>query len=233
MTTESSTSMPAAAETLDLIARFSRVHAVWMLAATGASLASGNALPAAAAGALSLCTSVLLHRGHWTPSGALGAGNALTLLRLAMIVALAPLCLQPPGPAAALLVLAIFTLDGVDGWLARKRGQASLFGAHLDMECDALLVLLCALVLYQHDRLSAFILVPGLLRYLYVIFLLLVPAAGGEAPRSNIGRYAFSAMVVSLIASLWPLPLHVPFAQFASLAIAASFARSLYYSFKG
>ena len=94
---------------------------------------------------------------------AAGAGNALTLARMGMIAALAPLCLQPPGPVAALLVFAIFALDGVDGWLARKHGQASLFGAHLDMECDALLVLLCALVLYQHGRLGAFILVPGLL----------------------------------------------------------------------
>ena len=224
--------MTAAAETLDTIARFSRVHAVWMLAASGLSLAAGSALPASAAGALSLCTSVILHRGRWTPSGVFGVGNALTLVRLGMIASLGPLCLSPPGPVAALVVFAVFALDGVDGWLARKRGQASLFGAHLDMECDALLVLLCSLVLYQHGRLGAFILVPGLLRYGYVVFLLLVPAAGGEAPRSNLGRYAFAAMAISLVASLWPLPFHVPLAQFATLAIAASFGRSFYYGFK-
>jgi phosphatidylglycerophosphate synthase len=224
--------MSAAAETLDTVARFTRMHAVCMLVASGLSLKIGNAWPAAGVGLLSICTSVLLHRGRWTPSGSFGAANAFTLLRLGMTAGLAPLCLSPPGPAAAALVSVIFALDGVDGWIARRNGQASLFGAHLDMECDALLVLLCSLVLYQHARLGAFILVPGLLRYLYVVLLLLVPAAGGEAPRSNIARYAFALMMVSLVASLWPLPFHAVAAQVATFAIAASFARSIYYGWK-
>ena len=222
--------MPTAAESLDTIALFSRVHAACIVVACWLSLSAGNALPAAGAGALSLCVSVLLHRGRWTPSGKFGAANAFTLLRLGMITSIAPLCLSPPGVAAAVLVFAIFALDGVDGWLARKHGQTSLFGAHFDMECDALLVLLCTLVLYQHGRLGAFILVPGLLRYGYVLLLLFVPPARGQAPRSNLARYTFSLVIVSLCASLWPLPFHVEFAKFASLAITASFAHSLYYA---
>jgi phosphatidylglycerophosphate synthase len=221
--------MPAAAESIDRIARFGRVHAPLMLAATAAALALGNALPAAAAGLLSIAASVRLHRGRWTPSGRLGAANELTLLRLLLIAALALLCLRPPGPAAALLILLVFALDGVDGWLARRSGQVSLFGAHLDMECDALMVLLCSLVLYQHGRLGVFILVPGLLRYLYVVVLMVVPAVAGEAPRSTIARYTFSLLVVSLIASLWPLgSWHVLLAQLSSAVIVISFGRSLY-----
>jgi phosphatidylglycerophosphate synthase len=143
-----------------------------------------------------------------------------------LIVGLSALGRAAPGPQAALLVATIFVLDGVDGLLARRTGQASAFGAQFDMECDALLVLTCSLVLYLHQRLPAFILLPGVLRYLYVLALALLPR-GHEAPRSRIGRYAFSAMLISFIASLWPFePWHRPLAFGATLLIVLSFARS-------
>lgn len=206
---------------------FARVHAVWMLLAAAAALAAGAWL-AAAAGAFSLGICVALQRGRWTPSGRFGAANALTLLRLGLTVGLGAMCATPPGATAAALVLAIFALDGVDGWLARRHGDASTFGAYLDMECDALLVLVCTLALFQHGRLGAFILLPGLLRYLYLLLAMMVPAAGGETPHTRLERYVFSVLVVSLIASLWGLPLHRPAAQLATLLIGGSFARSIH-----
>jgi phosphatidylglycerophosphate synthase len=222
---------PTNAPTVTLMV-FTRAHALWMLAATAAALAVAPWL-AAVAGALSLGACIALHRGRWTPSGAFGAANALTLLRLLMIAILAAPALTPPGPAAALLVLAVFTLDGVDGWLARRRGETSIFGAYFDLECDALLVLVCALVLHQHGRLPAFVLLAGLLRYLYVLVLLLVPALGGEARPSRLGRHVFSLVVVSLIASLWPLePLHRPLALISTLALVVSFGRSLQFALR-
>jgi phosphatidylglycerophosphate synthase len=215
---------------------FSRAHALAMLTASAAALATGSAWPATLIGAASLCAYVALHRERWTPTGRLGAANALTLLRLLAISAL-PLLVRPPGPAAALLVLAVFALDGVDGWLARRYRDASAFGAYFDMECDALLVLSCALVLDQSGRLPAFVLLPGLLRYAYVVLLWLWPArqprteARAEAPRSRIGRYAFALIVVSFIVSLWPLvPWHRPLAAVATASIVYSFGRSMYWS---
>ena len=215
---------------------FSRAHALAMLTASTAALAIGSAWPATLVGAASLCACVALHRERWTPTGRLGAANALTLLRVLAITGL-PLLARPPGPAAALLVLAIFALDGVDGWLARRNAEASAFGAYFDMECDALLVLSCALVLSQSERLPAFVLLPGLLRYVYVVLLWLWSARQprteqrAEAPRSRIGRYAFALIMVSFIASLWPLePWHRPLAGIATAAIVYSFGRSMYWS---
>jgi phosphatidylglycerophosphate synthase len=210
---------------------FARVHALCMLLAAAASLAAGAWL-AATLGALSLCALTALQRSRWTPSGRFGAANALTLFRLGLIAALGPLCSAPPGPLSALLVLAIFALDGVDGWLARRRGEASTFGAYFDMECDALLVLVCTLVLYQHGRLGAFILLPGVLRYVYLLLVMAAPAKGGETPHTRLERYLFSVLMISLVASLWPLPLHQPLAQLATLLIAFSFARSIHTLFK-
>jgi phosphatidylglycerophosphate synthase len=226
--------MHAGSAPLPTLALWSRVHALAMLFAAAISLALAGTWPAAAIGAASLGACVALHRGRWTPSGAFGAANALTLLRLGLSMLLVALCVRPPGPAAALLVLGIFALDGLDGLLARRSGQASTFGACFDMECDALLVLLCALLLWQHERLPAWVLVPGLLRYLYVAMLMLLPAGGGgEAPRSLIGRLAFSALILGFAASLWPLdPLHRVLTPLASLLVGYSFARSMYWSFK-
>jgi phosphatidylglycerophosphate synthase len=210
------------------LALFSRAHGLLMLLAAAVALGSGSAWPAAVLGMTSLIACVLLQRGRWTPSGGFGAGNALTLVRLAMIAALPALGAPAPGPAAALLVLGVFALDGADGWLARRRGEAAPFGAWLDLESDALLVLLCALVLYQHGRLGAYVLLPGLLRYLFVLLLMLLPAAADAAPRSRLGRYTFSALIVAFAASLWPLePVHAPFAAAVTALVVASFMVSI------
>lgn len=221
----------AAQRTVDTIAAWGRVHAPLLLLAALLGLWLGTAKPAAALGLVSLCASALLHRGRWTPSGRWGVANRITALRLGLIASLAWLP-APPGPASALLALGVFALDGCDGWLARRGGEASLWGAHFDMESDALFVLLCTLLLYQSGRLGAFILVPGALRYLYALVVLFAPGAGGEAPPSRVPRYAYSLFVIGLMASLWPVPGHGLVAQLAALAVVASFGRSMYYSFR-
>ena len=43
-------------------------------------------------------------------------------------------------------------LDGVDGWLARRSGIASAFGARFDMEIDALLILVLAVLAWRSAR---------------------------------------------------------------------------------
>jgi phosphatidylglycerophosphate synthase len=223
-------SLAAHARTLGL---FSRVNALLMLLASAGSLAFRSAWPAAALGALSLCGCVVLLRGRWTPSGALGAANALTLLRLALIASLPALSAPAPGRAAALLVAIIFVLDGVDGWIARRKREVSAFGAYFDLECDALLVLLCTLVLYQTGRLGGYVLVPGLLRYVYVLLVITLPIAADAAPHSRIGRYAFCALILGFIASLWPLePVHRSLAAMATSLVVGSFAHSIFTSIR-
>ncbi|MFI5309174.1 MAG: CDP-alcohol phosphatidyltransferase family protein, partial [Polyangiales bacterium] len=185
--------------------------------------------PAALTGAAALGLFVWAHRGRFTPAGGFGAANALTALRLFAIVAIPSACGHDPGLGAAALVLAIFALDGLDGFIARRNGLASTFGARFDMECDALLVLVCSLVLYLHGRLGSYVLVAGALRYLYVLALPLLPGSG-EAPRSKLGRYAFSVLALSFVASLAGLPLHREVALGAVGLLCYSFARSVYWS---
>ena len=69
--------------------------------------------------------------------------NTLTLLRVAAIPVLVVLFyIDPPFGTqwcAAVFVLAAFT-DWLDGWLARRSGQSTAFGAFLDPVADKLIV---------------------------------------------------------------------------------------------
>jgi phosphatidylglycerophosphate synthase len=207
-------------------------HSLGMLLTVVVAWCLGDARPVAAFGAASLAVLVSLRARAWTPSGRFGAANAVTALRVSFIVGLA--ALPRIGPAASLTVVAIFALDGVDGFLARRTATASSFGAAFDMETDALLVLVAGFRLADAGRLGVWILLPGLYRYLYGLAISVVPSARGDAPRSRIGRYAFAVMVVSLAASLWPVePIHAPLAAVATALLTASFLRSTSWSFFG
>jgi phosphatidylglycerophosphate synthase len=209
-------------------------HAAGLIVGGAVSLLTQSPIPATVFGVVSLLLLVMHHRGRWTPSGIFGPANTVTTIRLAMIAGLCTMgFLEGLGPASALLVLAIFALDGLDGWLAKRTRQAGVFGAAFDMECDALLVLVATLLLYLRGRLGVYILVPGFLRYVYALGVAYLPGGGVEPPPTRFGRYAFSVFTVSMMVSLWPIePIYAPLAVLATLIIVGSFARGLWWSLR-
>ena len=122
---------------------------------------------------LSLCGllsfSLLLYRcrRRWTPAGRLGLANVISLLRLSgmfVLPGLAPLQIAYCG-------LILLAMDGVDGWIARRTGLAGEFGEFMDKESDAFFTLMLCLLMYRlPEGFGAWILFPGLLRYLFVLF---------------------------------------------------------------
>jgi phosphatidylglycerophosphate synthase len=215
-----------------MLGAWSRFNAVLLVLACALSLALGKPWPLAGAAAISFARLILWTWRAWTPSGAFGLANGVTALRLIVILALGALSQLVPAHWLAALVLGLFALDGVDGSLARRRGASSEFGAHFDMETDALLVMTVSLLLFQSGKCGAWVLSAGLWRYAYVLCLSLVPARAGEMPRSRFGRYAFAVLMVGLIAGL-ALP-GTPGSIAAALGaatVAVSFARSFYYSY--
>lgn len=73
------------------------------------------------------------------------------------------------------LVVAFAVLDGVDGWLARRRGESSRFGASFDMETDAAFILVLCLLVWEQHGAGAWVLLSGLMRYAFVAAGWLVP----------------------------------------------------------
>ena len=88
----------------------------------------------------------------------IGPANLVTAVRAVLVAAIAAAGLAPPAPRVAAAVVVVGTvaalLDLLDGWLARRTGTASAFGARFDMEVDAalILVLSCAGVAVRRDR---------------------------------------------------------------------------------
>jgi phosphatidylglycerophosphate synthase len=105
------------------------------------------------------------------PRPRFGPANRVTLARLALVALLAGLLGENAAsvtwPIVAIATLAA-VLDAADGPLARRTGLASPFGARFDMEADALLMLVLALLAWQLGKAGGWIVAAGLLRYLFV-----------------------------------------------------------------
>jgi phosphatidylglycerophosphate synthase len=204
-----------------------------MLAACALAVLLERAWPVSLVALGTMAALLLAHRGAYTPRGPFGAANAVTAARLtlALIVGLAPAAV--PGPIMAAALTLVWSLDGLDGWLARRAGLASTFGATFDVETDALLVLIADLQLWQRGRFGAWVLITGLLRYTYVLALALRPATAGHVPRSRFGRAAFLALVVGLTAGFaWDGAAGTWLAALGAAAVIVSFTRSFLWSYR-
>lgn len=177
------------------------------------TLAWRTALLGVAGGAL-----VLWLAARHLRAPAFGAANAVTLVRGALTVML--LALLGVSTAAWWLVgLATLAavLDGVDGALARRRNEANAFGARFDMETDALLILVLAALVWQNGKAGVWILLAGLLRYLFVGASFVLPWLGSALPPSRRRQTVCVVQIVSLIGALVPV---VTLPASAALALA-------------
>jgi phosphatidylglycerophosphate synthase len=164
-----------------------------------------------------------LDRDH--PFAALGAANSVTLARAALIALLAGLVSEPmrdaPQIAAATFVAALaLSLDGVDGRLARRFGTESAFGARFDMETDALLILVLSILAWQLHKAGAWVLLSGLLRYLFVLAGWLLPVLHRALPESRRRKAVAALQALALVYAIAPfVPAHQS-ATVAALALA-------------
>jgi phosphatidylglycerophosphate synthase len=142
------------------------------------------------------------------PHATFGAANRVTLGRAVGVLLLAGLAFEPAsGPrawAAVALAAAAASLDAVDGRLARRGGLASRFGARFDMETDALMILVLAVLAWRWERAGAWVLLAGLLRYAFVLGGALWPWLAGELPPSRRRQAICVVQVVGLIVALVP-----------------------------
>lgn len=213
-----------------LLTRWSRGNALALGAALLAAAARHAPWPVAFAAVLCFAALLWLGRGAYGPRGRFGWANGVTAARVLLLLTLAAPSAWLTAHAAAAIVLGVLALDLLDGWLARRCGDASRFGAHFDMESDALLVLVVTLRLWLGSGFAAWVLIPGMLRYAYVLAIWCWPEAR-EAPRSRLGRYAFALLMLGLLAGLvLPEPEATLGVLAGSLVVSASFARSAYFS---
>ncbi|MFA7504316.1 MAG: CDP-alcohol phosphatidyltransferase family protein [Burkholderiaceae bacterium] len=216
------------------LSRWNAAHAVTMIMVAMVVAAGLPPWLACVAGALSFAVLVWCCRGRWTPGGRFGPANAITMARLYGMFALP---FMPPLPLAVAGTI-LLALDGVDGWVARRTGTSGEFGAFLDQECDAFFLLLLCLMLYRlPGGPGAWILLPGLLRYLFVLFVGIAKPPRRKEPRSRHAIVIFVVMMATLLLCFAAHPdrldTAVALAAVASLALAWSFGDSLHRMYRG
>lgn len=80
--------------------------------------------------------------------------NLITLSRLVLLLVIVVIAYQPPGPwqfVTVPLLILLFTTDAVDGYVARKWNEVSLFGAMFDIAGDRVVELTMWIILTDLD----------------------------------------------------------------------------------
>ncbi|MGE0394952.1 MAG: CDP-alcohol phosphatidyltransferase family protein [Vicinamibacterales bacterium] len=143
------------------------------------------------------------------PHPRLGPANVVTLARAAMVALLAALVREWPSDlwawTAIVLGTAAACLDGVDGYLARRSGLASAFGARFDMETDALFILVLSALVWRSGVAGAWILAAGALRYLFVAAGWVLPWMRAPLTPTWRGKTMAVVQMVGLLVALGPI----------------------------
>lgn len=205
-------------------------YAAWMLVAIAVAIVRGEPRWCCAAGAVGLVVHAVIGRAWRSSTGALALANVLTLVRLALVVGLPWHLARLPRWGFVALVMSLLVLDGIDGRVARARGETSALGASLDVETDALTVMVLTLLLWTRESIGPWVLVAGLWRYVFVVVTALAPALG-DAPPSRLYRSIFGVLMITLACAFvpWP-PLALTAAAFGTALVSFSFLHSVWYS---
>lgn len=140
----------------------------------------------------------------------LGMANRVTLLRAALTCLFVGLVGEGARVVAGLAVplaggTAVFlALDGVDGWLARRRGEESVFGKLLDHETDAMFFLVLSILVHQTEKVGPWIIAAGLFHYVYLAVRIACPSLRADMPPTRRGQVAGLGAVLGLLICLFP-----------------------------
>jgi len=164
------------------------------------------------------------------PFRSIGSANLATAARGTLVALLAALVGERFGNPVQYVALAVATtaatLDGVDGWLARKTNTSSRFGARFDMETDALLILTLAVLAWQFGKAGIWVLLSGAMRYLFVLASLALPWLRAPLPHSFRRKAVAVLQTIALLVAMAPFvpnPASALIAGIALLALSSSF----------
>ena len=147
-----------------------------------------------------------VHGGH--PYERFGAANAVTTVRAACVTLVAAFIGERASMLSASVIVAVASataaFDGLDGWLARRTGMTSAFGARFDMETDALLIMALSILTWQHGKVGAWIVLSGLLRYLFIAAGWAWPWMRQPLPPRFRRKAICVAQIVALLVALLP-----------------------------
>jgi phosphatidylglycerophosphate synthase len=154
-----------------------------------------------------------------------GPANQVTTVRALFVALVAAGIGEAPTPSVAATAVAASTiatvLDGADGWLARRTRMESAFGARFDMEVDALLIQVLAVLAWRWGKAGPWVLVSGLLRYLFLLSGWLWPWMQRRLQPTARGKTICILQIVTLTIALVPIVRPTAGALLAGLGLLA------------
>ena len=198
----------------------------------GARIDAGAAYPLKAMAVFAvMVVAVKAVAGEQHPYARFGPANRVTMIRAMLVALVAALIGLPATPEMLWWVVGLTALmgalDGLDGWLARRTRMASEFGARFDMETDAGLILVLSILVWQHEKAGAWVLLCGLMRYGFVAAGWLLPWLARPLQSTRRGKTVAVGQLVGLsvaLAPIVPAPLSASAAALTLTALAWSFA---------
>lgn len=158
------------------------------------------------------------------PPPGIGPANRVTLFRATLLLPVCALALHSPVAEAnvrwwIIVVGAIvMVLDAVDGQVARRSGGGTRFGARFDMELDAFLLLALSVLVWRSGQAGPWVILIGLLRYLFVAAGWIWRDLTEELPESYRRKTVCVVQGVVLLTCLGPI---IPAAMAATIAALA------------
>ncbi|MGB0838830.1 MAG: CDP-alcohol phosphatidyltransferase family protein [Chitinophagales bacterium] len=184
---------------LQIIEKWTRLHALGVMVSVCMSIGFGNNYGLLVCGLCSTVYVLYANRTTWQAAGTFGGmANGITTFRIITMLVILQTYPTIPDLYIGLLSLLILVLDGFDGYFARKNKTTSLFGEYYDKECDALYVMILALIIYQTQKAEIWVLGLGLIRYVYVLALIFFKPPEQKETRS----FFEQSIAVILMASL-------------------------------
>ena len=143
------------------------------------------------------------HRGHF------GLANQVTLARAILVIVLLGLLGESADIqvmwSAVIIASVALASDALDGWLARRTGTVSDFGARFDMETDAALVAVLALLAWWWERAGMWVLLAGVARYVFAAGVCCCHWMRRELPPSLRRKAVCVVQLVALVLCVAPL----------------------------
>jgi len=198
----------------------------------GARIDAGATYPLKAVAVFAvMIVAVTAVAGEQHPYPRFGLANLVTMIRAMLLALVAALIGLPATPEMLWCVIGLTALmgalDGLDGWLARRTRMASEFGARFDMETDAALILVLSILVWQHEKAGAWVLLCGLMRYGFVAAGWLLPWLARPLSSTRRGKTVAVGQLLGLSVALAPIvpsPLSASAAALTLTALAWSFA---------
>lgn len=188
------------------ITRWTRTNAIMLLIGSSMAVWVDRPYILFSAALASFIGLFVMNRIEWEdlPWG-IGPANWATATRLfllLLILAFAPAD-QPWG--LMIVLLAVASLDGLDGYLARKTNSASVIGEYFDKETDAFYVLAVGHILFELGYAPLWILSLGWIRYLYVL-----ASRYFQTPTQKESRFPWGRVIAVVIMIGLPLSMVIP-----------------------